>query len=633
MKLKIIIISLFLSVQCFAQLTNSRDKTASQLGAIVSGVTVPDKTFFDDKIFTRMVEFVNRFESETINVEDFSSTKDQAAIVLAIAAIDSGIVYIPAGTWTITDTIQLKSNLIIQGAGVGVTILDRPNKSVKAGLFSIVKKSNVIIRDLTIRGHAKDNGGYDEFMHGIFIQDAVKIWIYNLVIENFGGDGITVSDTSSSIFLFNNVISIPNKALVSDTLVGRNGISVVGGKNIWIVGNHIKDGGIPGGIDIEPANGDSVVGVYIYDNTITSPGSASPGVGISLTETDETQTIKSIFVERNDISNYTIGIRTTKPDSVIVIKNNKVHHNSTWGILITQSDNVLVEGNEVYSNSTHGIEATTNQNNIHIIGNRVSFNGGYGIDVVGSNGNELNNTIVSNNVVWNNSQTTDGSKEGILITFADSTILTGNISYNDLGLTNRQKFGFVINSNDYIHFANNSSWNNKDGELSQTNNTGFSLFGNRLGFDTSLDIQNTATVAIIATGSSVITFDTNSSERMRIASDGKTGIGTTSPQSLLDVAGAITADLYNFAADGQADDDYEIAVPGISALTTGLMVTWTATTANTDGATLEITSVGDLDAILKLHDQALVTGDIEAGQVVVTVFDGTNWQMISQIAQ
>ncbi len=99
------------------------------------------------------------------------------------------------------------------------------------------------------------------------------------------------------------------------------------------------------------------------------------------------------------------------------------------------------------------------------------------------------------------------------------------------------------------------------------------------------------------------------------------------------MAGAITADLYNFAADGQADDDYEIALPGISALTTGLRVTFTATTANTGGATLEITSVGDLDAILKMNDQALATGDIEAGQVIECVFDGTNWQMTSQLAQ
>ena len=89
----------------------------------------------------------------------------------------------------------------------------------------------------------------------------------------------------------------------------------------------------------------------------------------------------------------------------------------------------------------------------------------------------------------------------------------------------------------------------------------------------------------------------------------------------------------NYAADAQADDDYEIDIPDISALHTGLTVTFSVNTANTDGATLEITSIGDLDAILKMHDQTLVTGDIEAGQIVVCTFDGTNWQMTSQLAQ
>ena len=119
----------------------------------------------------------------------------------------------------------------------------------------------------------------------------------------------------------------------------------------------------------------------------------------------------------------------------------------------------------------------------------------------------------------------------------------------------------------------------------------------------------------------------------RVRNDGNIGIGTITPNAKLVVIGDVVSNTYNFAADIQADDDYEIDIPDIVTLTTGLMAIFTANTANTGGVTLEITSVGDLDAILKLHDQALVTGDIEAGQVIVCVFDGTNWQMISQLAQ
>lgn len=116
-------------------------------------------------------------------------------------------------------------------------------------------------------------------------------------------------------------------------------------------------------------------------------------------------------------------------------------------------------------------------------------------------------------------------------------------------------------------------------------------------------------------------------------SDGFVGLGTAAPQTQLDVAGAITADLYNFAADGQANDDYEIALPGISALTTGLMVTFTATTLNTDGATLEITSVGDIDALLKGNGVALATGDITAGLPITAIFIAAgNWIIMSRLA-
>jgi hypothetical protein len=110
----------------------------------------------------------------------------------------------------------------------------------------------------------------------------------------------------------------------------------------------------------------------------------------------------------------------------------------------------------------------------------------------------------------------------------------------------------------------------------------------------------------------------NNEEGIRITEDGRIDVA---------INGAV-----NYAADGQGNDDYEVAIPSIAALVAGLTVTFLANTANTGGATLEITSVGDLDAILKQHDVALASNDIEAGQIVVVVFDGTNWQMVSQIA-
>jgi len=89
----------------------------------------------------------------------------------------------------------------------------------------------------------------------------------------------------------------------------------------------------------------------------------------------------------------------------------------------------------------------------------------------------------------------------------------------------------------------------------------------------------------------------------------------------------------NFAADAEASDTYVITLSPIPfAYYTGMMFSFTANTANTGAATLNVNALG-AKTIKKLHDQDLATGDIEAGQVVVVIYDGTNLQMISQLAQ
>ena len=114
---------------------------------------------------------------------------------------------------------------------------------------------------------------------------------------------------------------------------------------------------------------------------------------------------------------------------------------------------------------------------------------------------------------------------------------------------------------------------------------------------------------------------------------GRTNLGNAATDTVLILGDIIAAGTVNYAEDAQSDDDYEVAIPGITALTAGLTVTFKANTLNTGGATLEITSVGDIDVIAKRKDQVLATGDIKAGQIVTVVFDGSMWQMTSQLAQ
>lgn len=72
-------------------------------------------------------------------------------------------------------------------------------------------------------------------------------------------------------------------------------------------------------------------------------------------------------------------------------------------------------------------------------------------------------------------------------------------------------------------------------------------------------------------------------------------------------------------------------VPAPTAYVTGMVVNFKAGTANTGNATLNVNGLGAVN-ILKNHDQTLDNNDIEVGQVVTVIYDGTSFQMQSQVA-
>lgn len=89
-----------------------------------------------------------------------------------------------------------------------------------------------------------------------------------------------------------------------------------------------------------------------------------------------------------------------------------------------------------------------------------------------------------------------------------------------------------------------------------------------------------------------------------------------------------------YAADAGSTDAYAITlspVPATLAPLLGLPISFKANTANTGAATLNVNSIG-AQTIKKAHDQDLADNDIEVGQIVTVVWDGTNFQMQSQIA-
>lgn len=85
-------------------------------------------------------------------------------------------------------------------------------------------------------------------------------------------------------------------------------------------------------------------------------------------------------------------------------------------------------------------------------------------------------------------------------------------------------------------------------------------------------------------------------------------------------------------ATSTGTDAYAITLsPAPASYQTGMTFKFMADVANTGVATLNVNGLG-AKTIKKLHDQDLADGDIEINQIVTVTYDGTNFQMDSQIA-
>lgn len=105
-----------------------------------------------------------------------------------------------------------------------------------------------------------------------------------------------------------------------------------------------------------------------------------------------------------------------------------------------------------------------------------------------------------------------------------------------------------------------------------------------------------------------------------------TGSGLSIPADVVRQSGAQI-----YGSDGGATDAYAVTMsPVVTSLTTGQVINFHANTANTGNATLAVDGLAAIN-ILKNKDQTLITGDIKAGQLVTVIYDGTNFQMQSQL--
>lgn len=198
-----------------------------------------------------------------VNVVDYGAdptgvADSSAAIQAAINASNS--VYIPAGEYKCDSQIELKADLLIYGAGVGVTKVHKVTTTY-GGVFvansnsTTAQLANITVRDLTLYDDVATLG-FSEQQHLMTFHGVDNVLVDRVEFYGFRGDGLYIGEWNTGTRKrINTNINVTNCLFDGVNKDNRNGISVISGERVTITNNvfqNITRSNMPGAIDFEP---------------------------------------------------------------------------------------------------------------------------------------------------------------------------------------------------------------------------------------------------------------------------------------------------------------------------------------------------------------------------------------------
>ncbi len=184
------------------------------------------------------------------------------------AAIDAcpagGTVTIPAGTWTVTDQINLKSGITIQGQG-DISVIKLVGGTDWTRVLFGSRLANVTLRDFKVDGNAASavSTGNNEQRHCIFLTACSDSLIERVTVTQPLGDGIFLYGGAARITVRDCV------AIAGTTANPRVGINFQGANDCLITGNRVEGFVVAYKAELDTGDPDSV-GVRIVGNTCSA---------------------------------------------------------------------------------------------------------------------------------------------------------------------------------------------------------------------------------------------------------------------------------------------------------------------------------------------------------------------------
>lgn len=340
-------------------------------------------------------------EGQTWDVTDFGAsplvtTNDDAigiAVALSVAA-PGDIVFIPAGTYTIRQTLTVPTGVTLQGAGMQETVLI--TEEIDTAVVIEPEAHDIRLIDFGIRYE----GDVEELLYGVYVgsvrqgRNSYRILIDSLNIERFSKHGISLRDC--------------HHVMVRDCLI-RDATNLGGGghgygvalnyptnHNNWIRGNTIGPG-IRHAVLLQyeahnnlveynsaPGNSEDAYDLHGEDEAFnelrfnTASDGDRDGFGVGNTGSTHDRSGPGHWIHHNTVTDCLSGLEVIQASDLVFVDHNTFSGNE-YGIRVHNlgGNHLYFRGNTLSGNDT-GITVAASRW-VWILDNRITGSGEHGL--------------------------------------------------------------------------------------------------------------------------------------------------------------------------------------------------------------------------------------------------------------